>query len=99
MEFGIFISAAIPKPWRDDSELLAYDRDFELGVLADQLGFGYLWISEHHFLEEYCHSSSPEMMLAALARATHNIRLSHGIVDLQPKMNHPIRVAERIAAL
>jgi alkanesulfonate monooxygenase SsuD/methylene tetrahydromethanopterin reductase-like flavin-dependent oxidoreductase (luciferase family) len=99
MEFGVFISEAMPKPWYPDSEQRAFDMDFELGVLADELGFGYLWISEHHFLEEYCHSSSPELMLAALSRATKQIRLSHGIVDLQPKMNHPIRVAERIATL
>src|SRR5262249_60438560 len=99
MKFGVFISEAMPKPWYPDSEQRAFDMDFELGVLADELGFSYLWISEHHFLEEYCHSSSPELMLAALSRATRSIRLSHGIVDLQPKMNHPIRVAERIATL
>jgi alkanesulfonate monooxygenase SsuD/methylene tetrahydromethanopterin reductase-like flavin-dependent oxidoreductase (luciferase family) len=99
MDFGVFISGMIPKPWAADSEQRSFDQDFEIGVLADELGFGYVWMSEHHFLEEYCHSSSPELMLAALARATRNVRLGHGIVDLQPKMNHPIRVAERIASL
>lgn len=54
---------------------------------------------ERHFLEGYCHVSAPETFLAALAVLTQRIRLSHGIVTLQPKMNHPIRVAERVACI
>jgi alkanesulfonate monooxygenase SsuD/methylene tetrahydromethanopterin reductase-like flavin-dependent oxidoreductase (luciferase family) len=66
-------------------------------VLADQFGFDYFWFGEHHFLEEYHHVSAPETLVGALAVATKNIRLAHGIMTLQPKMNHPVRAAERIA--
>ena len=67
--------------------------------LADRLGYDYVWATEHHFLEEYAHSSAPEIFLAAASQRTKNIRLGHGIVQLPPLINHPARVAERIATL
>ncbi|HYE91232.1 MAG TPA: LLM class flavin-dependent oxidoreductase, partial [Terriglobales bacterium] len=55
------------------------------------------WEVEHHFLEEYSHSSAPEVFLAAASQRTKNIRLGHGIIQLPT--NHPARVAERVATL
>ena len=52
---------------------------------------------EHHFLEEYSHSSAPEVFLAAATQRTKRIRLGHGIVQLTT--NQPHRVAERVATL
>jgi alkanesulfonate monooxygenase SsuD/methylene tetrahydromethanopterin reductase-like flavin-dependent oxidoreductase (luciferase family) len=54
-------------------------------------------VVEHHFLEEYSHSSAPEVFLGAASQRTRRIRLGHGIVQLPT--NHPIRVAERVATL
>jgi len=97
MKFGINLSSSLPKPWKPgDEERLAHDC-LRAAVLADELGFDYFWIGEHHFLEEYHHMSACEVLMGALAVVTKNIRLAHGIMTLQPKMNHPIRVAERIA--
>ena len=76
-----------------------YHEALEQIEFADKLGYDYVFITEHHFLEEYCHSSAPEVFLAAAAARTKNIRLGHGIVQMPPKQNHPARVAERIAAL
>jgi len=67
--------------------------------LADRIGIDYAWEVEHHFLEEYSHSSAPEVFLAACSQRTRRIRLGHGIVLMPPGYNHPARVAERIAAL
>ena len=67
--------------------------------LADRLGFDYVWEVEHHFLEEYSHSSAPEVFLAAASQRTSRIRLGHGIVQAPPAVNHPARVAERVATL
>ncbi|MGH9342697.1 MAG: LLM class flavin-dependent oxidoreductase, partial [Terriglobia bacterium] len=39
------------------------------------------------------------MVLSHLAARTRNIRLGHGIVLLPFGINHPLRVAERIATL
>jgi alkanesulfonate monooxygenase SsuD/methylene tetrahydromethanopterin reductase-like flavin-dependent oxidoreductase (luciferase family) len=97
MKFGINLSSALPRPWGPgDEERLVHDC-LKTGVLADQLGFDYFWVGEHHFLEEYHHISACEVFMGALAVATKNIRLAHGIMTLQPQMNHPIRAAERIA--
>ena len=58
-----------------------------------------MWEVEHHFLEEYSHSSAPEVFLAAASQRTNRIRLGHGIVQLPQGFNHSARVAERIATL
>ena len=67
--------------------------------LADQLGIDYVWEVEHHFLEEYSHSSAPEVFLAAASQRTSRIRLGHGIIQTAPGYNHPARTAERVATL
>jgi alkanesulfonate monooxygenase SsuD/methylene tetrahydromethanopterin reductase-like flavin-dependent oxidoreductase (luciferase family) len=63
------------------------------------VGFDTVWEVEHHFLNEFSHSSAPEVFLSAVAQRTKNIRIGHGVTLLPYPFNHPIRVAERIAAL
>jgi len=58
--------------------------------------FDVVWEVEHHFLEEYSHSSAPEVFLAACSQRTRNIRLGHGIIQTAPAYNHPARTAERV---
>ena len=97
MKFGINLSSALPRPWGPGAEHKLIMDCIRTAELADQLGFDYFWVGEHHFLEEYHHVSAPETLMGALAMVTKNIRLAHGIMTLQPKMNHPVRAAERIA--
>ena len=99
MKFGIFIDLQLPRPWREGDESRLFQEALEQVELADRLGIDYVWIQEHHFLEEYCHSSAPEVFLGACTQRTKNIRLGHGIVVMSPKFNHPARIAERIATL
>ena len=66
---------------------------------ADKLGFKYTWATEHHFLTEYSHLSANEVFLGYLAAATTNIHLGSGIFNITPPVNHPARVAERVALL
>src|SRR5438093_4461148 len=99
MKFGIFYEHQLPKPWGADDEHKLLKDALDQVELADKLGFDYVFEVEHHFLEEYSHSSAPEMMMAALSQRTRNIRLGHGIVLTPPPYNHPARVAERISAL
>ena len=68
-------------------------------ALADRLGYDYAWEVEHHFLDEYSHSSAPEVFLAAAAARTQRIRLGHGIRQVIPNYNHPARTAEGLATL
>jgi alkanesulfonate monooxygenase SsuD/methylene tetrahydromethanopterin reductase-like flavin-dependent oxidoreductase (luciferase family)/putative sterol carrier protein len=99
MRFGIFYEHQLPRPWDDGAEEKLLKDALEQVELADRVGIDYVWEVEHHFLEEYSHSSAPEVFLAAASQRTKNIRLGHGIVQLPPAFNHPVRVAERIATL
>ncbi|MFF8845291.1 LLM class flavin-dependent oxidoreductase [Streptomyces sp. NPDC015127] len=89
----------MPRPWAEDSEERLFNEALEQIELADRLGLDYAWATEHHFFEEYSHSSAPDVFLAAAAARTKNIRLAHGIVHLPPAVNHPVRVAERLGVL
>ena len=99
MKFGVFYEHQIPRPWEDGDELRLFQEALAQVELADQLGFDYVWEVEHHFLEEYSHSSAPEVFLAACSQRTKQIRLGHGIVLHPPAYNHPVRIAERLATL
>jgi alkanesulfonate monooxygenase SsuD/methylene tetrahydromethanopterin reductase-like flavin-dependent oxidoreductase (luciferase family) len=97
MKFGIFYEHQLPRPWKEDSEHKLFKQSLDQIELADKLGYDYAWEVEHHFLEEYSHSSAPEVFLAAASQRTENIRLGHGIIQLTT--NHPARVAEKVSTL
>ncbi len=97
MKFGIFYELQLPRPWKEDDEHKLYQNALQEIELADRLGYDHAWQVEHHFLEEYSHSPSPESFLAAASQRTKNIRLGHGIMQLTT--NHPARVAETVATL
>ena len=99
MRFGLFYEHQLPRPWAEGSERKLLHDALEQIELADRLGFHRVWEVEHHFLEEYSHSSAPEVFLAAASQRTAHMRLGHGIVQTPPAFNHPARIAERIATL
>jgi len=99
MRFGIFYEHQLPRPWNEGDELKLFQDALDQVELADRIGIDHAWEVEHHFLEEYSHSSAPEVFLAACSQRTKNIRLGHGITLMPPNYNHPARVAERIATL
>ncbi len=99
MRFGIFYEHQLPRPWQEESEHRLLKDALEQVELADRLGYDNVWEVEHHFLEEYSHSSAPEVFLAAASQRTKQIRLGHGIVLMPVNFNHTARIAERIATL
>jgi alkanesulfonate monooxygenase SsuD/methylene tetrahydromethanopterin reductase-like flavin-dependent oxidoreductase (luciferase family) len=99
MRFGVFYELQLPRPWNKGDERNLFHQALEQVELADRLGFDYAWEVEHHFLEEYSHSSAPEVFLAAAASRTKSIRLGHGIRQVIPNYNHPARTAEGLATL
>ncbi len=99
MRFGIFYEHQLPKPWNEGDEARLFHQALEQVVLADKLGYDYAWEVEHHFLEEYSHSSAPEVFLSACAALTKTIRIGHGIRQVIPNYNHPARTAEGLATL
>ncbi|MEA2255983.1 MAG: hypothetical protein QOG35_2028 [Solirubrobacteraceae bacterium] len=99
MRFGIFYEHQLPRPWGDDGEHRLLKDALDQVELADRLGIDYVWAVEHHFLEEYSHSSASDVFLAAASQRTERIRLGLGIVPLPAAYNHPARVAETAATL
>ena len=97
MKFGIFYEHQLPRPWQENSEYELLQNSLTQIDLADKLGYDYAWEVEHHFLEEYSHSSAPEVFLGAASQRTTNIRLGHGVIQLPT--NQPHRIAERVATL
>jgi alkanesulfonate monooxygenase SsuD/methylene tetrahydromethanopterin reductase-like flavin-dependent oxidoreductase (luciferase family) len=89
----------VPRPFAPERERDVLENALAQARLADELGFECAWVVEHHFLEEYSHSSAPELFLTAIAVQTRRIRVGHGAVVCVPAINHPIRVAERAATL
>lgn len=93
MRFGAFLA-----PFHDPREnpTLALERDLDLIVLMDRLGFDEVWVGEHHTTGwEYI--ASPEIFLAVAAERTRHIRLGTGAVSLT--YHHPLMVADRIVLL
>ena len=99
MKFGIIYELQMQKPWEENQEQKTYHDALDQIELADEVGFDYVWEVEHHFLTEYSHSSAPEVFLGAASQRTKNIRICQGVALLPGPFNHPIRVAERAAAL
>ena len=99
MRFGVFYEQQLPRPWAEGDEERLFQESLEQVVLADRLGFDNAWVVEHHFLEEYSHSSAPEVFLAAAAARTEHIRLGHGIRHTPANFNHPARTAEVVSTL
>ena len=99
MRFGVFYELQLPRPWNKGDERNLFHQALEQVALADRLGFDHAWEVEHHFLDEYSHSSSPEIFLAAAAAGTKSIRLGHGIRQVIPNYNHPARTAEGLSTL
>jgi alkanesulfonate monooxygenase SsuD/methylene tetrahydromethanopterin reductase-like flavin-dependent oxidoreductase (luciferase family) len=102
MEFGIFVQSYVPSFRRGadpDAEHHAIWHDLEVVEAADRAGFKYVWVTEHHFLDEYSHMSANDAFIGYLARSTERIHLGSGIFNPLPAVNHPAKVAERVAML
>jgi alkanesulfonate monooxygenase SsuD/methylene tetrahydromethanopterin reductase-like flavin-dependent oxidoreductase (luciferase family) len=98
MKFSIIYEAQMTDP-SPASEYQNFQEIMEQSLLAEALGFDCIWAVEHTALTQYAHMSAPETFLAFLAGRTTRIHVGHGVVCLPPKMNHPVKVAERIATL
>src|SRR5438094_249198 len=103
MEFGLFVQAHVPRHEVEadpgGAEHARLLREVELAEASDRHGFKYVWSVEHHFLEEYSHLSASEIVLPFIAARTTRIHLGSAIWNLTPPVNHPARVAERVAML
>ena len=93
MKFGIFLAPFHPV---DENPTLALERDFELCVHLDKLGYDEAWIGEHHSAG-YEIIASPEVFIAAACERTKHIRFGTGVSSLP--YHHPLMLADRIMQL
>jgi alkanesulfonate monooxygenase SsuD/methylene tetrahydromethanopterin reductase-like flavin-dependent oxidoreductase (luciferase family) len=102
VEFGLFIQGYNPAFRREgnpNAEHQAFMDELAAVQAADQAGFKYVWVTEHHFLDEYSHLSANDVICGWLAHATERIHIGSGIFNPLPQVNHPAKVAERVAML
>jgi alkanesulfonate monooxygenase SsuD/methylene tetrahydromethanopterin reductase-like flavin-dependent oxidoreductase (luciferase family) len=102
VEFGLFIQGYNPVFRREgnpDAEHQAFMDEIAAVQAADDAGFKYVWLTEHHFLDEYSHLSANDVVAGYLAHATTRIHIGSGIFNPLPQVNHPVKVAERVAML
>jgi alkanesulfonate monooxygenase SsuD/methylene tetrahydromethanopterin reductase-like flavin-dependent oxidoreductase (luciferase family) len=99
MKFGLLYEMETPRPWHALSEYNIYWEALAQIEYADRIGIDYVWEVEHHFLEEYSHSSAPEVFYGAVSQRTKNIRIAHGVRLTPFNFNHPIQIAEECAVL
>src|SRR6266508_1464517 len=93
LRFGIFLAPFHPC---GQSPTLALERDLDLIVHLDALGFDEAWIGEHHSAG-YEIIASPEIFIATAAQRTRHIRLGTGVTSLP--YHHPFMVAQRMVLL
>ena len=103
MEFGIFNSVCVlPRYAEQHGDSAEHDRimdEIAYVEAADKAGFKYAWVTEHHFLTTYSHLSANESFMGFAAARTNNIHLGSGIFNITPPVNHPARIAGRVAML
>jgi limonene 1,2-monooxygenase len=93
LRFGIFMAPFHPT---GQNPTFALERDLDLIVHLDRLGYDEAWIGEHHSAG-YEIIASPELFIAVAAERTRHIKLGTGVVSLP--YHHPFMVAQRIVLL
>jgi len=103
MEFGLFVQAHVPRHEVEADPKHAEHRrlmnELELAVHCDRHRWKYVWSVEHHFLEEYSHISASETFLPYVAARTSYMHIGSAIYNITPPVNHPARIAERVAMI
>ena len=99
MIVDLFNELQRPRPWSDGHEHAVFANALDQARMADELGYGCWWSVEHHCTPEFSYSGAPELMNTAIAQRTERLRVGHAGVLTPFRINHPLRVAERIAVL
>lgn len=93
LRHGVFLPPFHPM---EENPTQCIERDLELMVWLDRLGYQEAWIGEHHSAGWEI-ISSPELFIAVAAERTRNIRFGTGVISLP--YHGPLMVANRIIQL
>lgn len=99
MKFGLLYEIEPMRPWSDTTVSDCFWEALDQVKIAEEVGFSHVFVVEHHFLDQFSVSSSPEVWLSAVAQHTSTIRIGHGSRLLPFNYNHPVRSAEMAAVL
>ena len=102
MEFGLFIGGWVPDYLDGRNDAWEHERlmnEVRIAEAGDRTNWKYVWVTEHHFLTEYSHISASEIVMPHILARTERIRVASGIINVTPPVNHPARIAERVAML
>ncbi|XVQ15416.1 LLM class flavin-dependent oxidoreductase [Spirillospora sp. CA-255316] len=91
--FGVFLAPFHPC---GQNPTLALERDLDLLVHLDRLGFDEAWIGEHHSAGHEI-IASPEVFIAVAAERTRHLRLGTGVSSLP--YHQPLMLADRMVLL
>jgi alkanesulfonate monooxygenase SsuD/methylene tetrahydromethanopterin reductase-like flavin-dependent oxidoreductase (luciferase family) len=93
MNFGTFLLMQSPSA-RSSQEM--YSRGLDLAQAAEALGFGNVWLAEHHF-STYGYLSRPLQLATYIAAKTTRLRVGTAVIVVP--LHHPLIIAEEIATL
>jgi alkanesulfonate monooxygenase SsuD/methylene tetrahydromethanopterin reductase-like flavin-dependent oxidoreductase (luciferase family) len=93
MNFGLFMMPLHP-PHRSFAD--SYDRDIDLIVAADKLGYKEAWIGEH-ITERWENAPCPDLLIAKALALTDQIIFGTGVTLLA--IHNPVDLAHRLAML
>ena len=93
INFGTFLLMQSPSA-RSSQEI--YARGVEIAQAAESLGFGNVWLAEHHF-STYGYLSRPAQLATYIAAKTSRIRVGTAVIVVP--LHHPLVIAEEIATL
>jgi alkanesulfonate monooxygenase SsuD/methylene tetrahydromethanopterin reductase-like flavin-dependent oxidoreductase (luciferase family) len=95
VDFGLLLSFRNPPPGRVPFAEI-YRKDFDIAALAEDLGYGTIWLTEHHFIDD---GYSPSLLpiAAAIAARTRRIRIGTFVILLP--LHNALRIAEDAATV
>src|SRR3954449_3802061 len=93
MRFGSFMAPFHPT---GQNPTLAIERDLDLIVAMDRLGFHEAWVGEHHSAG-FEIIASPEVFIGVAAERTKHIKLGTGVSSLP--YHQPLMLADRMVLL
>ncbi|PXY23247.1 hypothetical protein DI005_17615 [Prauserella sp. PE36] len=95
LDIGVLFSFRNPafnrRPWTE-----VYDAEMSLIREADELGYGHVWLSEHHFVDD---GYAPALLPIAGAVATQTRTVRIGTYVLLLPLHDPVAVAEAAATV
>jgi alkanesulfonate monooxygenase SsuD/methylene tetrahydromethanopterin reductase-like flavin-dependent oxidoreductase (luciferase family) len=94
MNFGLILFFRNPGGRKAFTEI--YRNELDLAVLAEELGYDTVWLTEHHFVDD---GYSPSLLPVAAAIAARTAKIRIGTFVLLLPLHNALRVAEDAATV